>query len=42
MEEEYLKDYFNNEILSISIASCKSEDIKIGVKKLLSTIDKSW
>lgn len=42
MEGEYLKDYFNNEILSISVASCKSEDIKIGVKKLLSVIDKSW
>ncbi|PJI08256.1 MULTISPECIES: PLP-dependent aminotransferase family protein [Clostridium] len=42
MKGEYLKDYFNNEILSISIASCKSEDIKIGVKKLLSAIDKSW
>lgn len=38
MEGEYLKDYFNNEILNISIASCRSEDIKLGVKKFLDII----
>lgn len=38
---EYLKDYFNSEVLSISVASCKSEDIQVGVKKLLNVIKSS-
>ncbi|MFL0253075.1 PLP-dependent aminotransferase family protein [Clostridium neuense] len=38
MEEEYLKDYFSNEILRISVASCRSEDIKVGIKKILDII----
>lgn len=34
MEGQYLKAYFNSEILNISVASCKENDIKIGIKKL--------
>jgi len=41
LEGEYLKDYFNSEVLSISVASCKSEDIKVGVKKLLNVVGNS-
>lgn len=35
LEGEYLKDYFNSEVLSISVASCRSEEIKLGIKKFL-------
>lgn len=41
MEGEYLKDYVNSEVLSISVASCKSQEIRTGVKKLLNAVKNS-
>jgi len=38
MHDYYLKDYFNNDILKISVGNCEISDIKSGVRDILKLI----
>jgi DNA-binding transcriptional MocR family regulator len=38
MHAYYLKDYFNNDILKISVGNCEISDIKSGVRDILKLI----